>query len=69
MQRCTYCAPLRDEEVRNQSKAGKGKGSGSSRSETSREASLAQLQFFVDVLTKEVDELRRRVTELEGARM
>ena len=75
MQRCHWCAPLRDEEVirkreaeeavqngRNERKAGKGKGSGSS-----GETSVAQLQFFVSVIRRELDELRSRVTILEGA--
>ena len=65
-QRCFLCAPIRDQ-IRNQElerrrKAGKGKGSGSS-----GEASVAQLQFFVTILRREVDDLRARVTDLEGA--
>ena len=60
---------MRDREVRNERKAGKGKGSGSSTGETSREAPFARLARLVDVLTNEVNELRRRVTYLEAVRM
>ena len=63
-QRCFYCAPIRDEEVQRGRKAGKGKGSGSS-----GETSVAQLQFILSVIKREVDELRSRVTELEAASM
>ena len=75
MLRCKWCAPRRDEEVirkreaeeavqngRNERKAGKGKGSGSS-----GEASVAHLQYLVTILRKEVEDLRARVTDLEGA--
>ena len=69
LQRCRWCAPLRDREVRNERKAGKGKGSGSSTGESSTEAPFARLARLVDVLTNEVNELRRRVTYLEAVRM
>ena len=61
-QRCFLCAPIRDEELVRRRKAGKGKGSGSS-----GEASVAHLQYLVTILRKEVEDLRARVTDLEGA--
>ena len=64
LQRCRWCAPLRDEEVKRKRKAGKGKGS-----ESSGQISMGQVEFILGVFRKDIDELRARVMELEAARM
>ena len=77
MQRCHWCAPLRDEEVIRKRKAGEGKGSESlddrqkekKGNESSGEMPIGRVEFILGVFRKEIDDLRARVMELEAARM